>query len=512
MRKSGAMKERFVKVCNVRNVMIFLIVVYLISLIPLCVVSRYNYPSADDYTNGSSTHHLWEETHSVVKILIDATGRTVDEYGGWRGCYTSSYLSALPPCIFGQEWTFLTPIISLLLITLSILFFMNQLIRKALKADWKLGVCLSMIILLACVQCLPSAARCELLYWYSGACNYAYIHAFALIYFGLLIAVANDQGKKRIVDIVFACVMAFVAAGGNQMSSLNGAIIVITSMLVITVKRKWKKYGIMFIPFAFYLASFVLSMAAPGDWVRMQYTTSMGPVKAVFVSLYYTFSRVVNEWTTWSVILLELMTVPFFWTLAKNIRFKVRYPLLIIAYGYGVVSAMMTPPLFAVSSIEAGRIQGLVYWMYILILTLCVGYAVIWGYQKLNGVPVGDIDSEGAGLFSFDSTCFLLGCIVFFAFGTGLTLLPDSYYFTATSALQDLTNGKAEGFAEEMQQRLDTYEQGTGETVTVYELQNQPELLFFSDIKPNYEDWENKAVAKYFDLQDVIWLPKENEE
>ena len=41
------MKERIVKLCNIRNVMIFLIVVYLLSLVPLCMISKYNYPSAD---------------------------------------------------------------------------------------------------------------------------------------------------------------------------------------------------------------------------------------------------------------------------------------------------------------------------------------------------------------------------------------------------------------------------------------------------------------------------------
>lgn len=213
---------------------------------------------------------------------------------------------------------------------------MDQLIGNALKGDRRIGVCLSMIILFTCVQCLPSAARCELVYWYSGACNYAYIHAFALIYFGLFIAVANRQGKRRIVDIVRACIMAFVAAGGNQMSSLNGSIVVLTTIGMITRQKKWKQYKLLLIPLVFYLASFVLSMAAPGDWVRMQYTTSMNPVKAVLVSLYYTFSRAVNEWTTWSVILLELMTIPFFWKLAKSIQFKVRYPILVIAFGYGL--------------------------------------------------------------------------------------------------------------------------------------------------------------------------------
>mgnify|MGYP004658522811 FL=1 len=501
------MKERIIKICNIRNIMILFIVVYLASLIPLMAISKYNYPSADDYTNGASTYHLWNETHSLPKILVDATGRTVDEYGGWRGCYTSSYLSALPPCIFGQEWTFLTPVIALILLTFAVLFFMDQLVGKALKADRKIGVCISMLILFTCVQCLPSVARCELLYWYSGACNYAYIHAFALIYYGLLIAVAYDQGRKKIVDIVLACIMAFIAAGGNQMSSLNGAIVVVTVIFMITWKKKWKQQKLMLIPLIFYLASFALSMAAPGDWVRMQLTTSMSPVKAVLVSLYYTFSRAVNEWTTWSVILLELMAIPFFWKLAGSIRFKVRYPLLVIAFGYGVVSAMMTPPLFAVSSIEAGRIQGLVYWMYILVLTLCVGYTVVWGYQKLHGVT-GEEDLSVPKEFSFDSSCYLLACIGFFVWGACLTLLPDDHYFMMTSAITDLRNGKAQGFAQEMQERIEIYENSETGIVEVNELENQPELLFFSDIKPDSSDWENNAVAKYFDLKEVIWKPR----
>lgn len=498
--------ERITKLITVKRVMIFLIIVYLLSLIPLCMISKYNYPSADDYTNGASTYHLWNETHSVPQILIDATGRTVDEYGGWRGCYTSSYLSALPPCIFGQEWTFLTPLISLLLLSLSVVFLVDQIVGRMLKADRRIGICISMVILFISVQSLPSVARCEFLYWYSGACNYAYIHAFALIFYGLLIAVATHQGKRRKVDIVLACVMAFVTAGGNQMSSLNGTIVVLSVIALIIWCKKWKEYKVLLIPLLCYLASFVLSMAAPGDWVRMQYTTSMGPVKAVLVSLYYTFNYAVDEWTTWPVMLLEVMLVPFFWMLAKNITIRFRYPVLVIAFGYGMVSAMMTPPLFAVSNIEAGRIQGLVYWMYILVLTLCVGYAVIWGYQKLHGVRKKDeicIPSEEA--FSFHGSCWILSCMAVFAFAAGLTIMPTPYYFTMTSAVTDLVNGNAQGFALEMQERVELYESSDTGVVEVYELEHQPELLFFSDLKPDSSDWENKAVAKYFDLEEVIW-------
>ena len=44
------------------------------------------------------------------------------------------------------------------------------------------------------------------------------------------------------------------------------------------------------------------------------------------------------------------------------------------------------------------------------------------------------------------------------------------------------------------------------------ELENQPELLFFSDIKPDSSDWENNAIAKYFDLKEVIWKPRKQQD
>ena len=69
-----------------------------------------------------------------------------------------------------------------------------------------------------------------------------------------------------------------------------------------------------------------------------------------------------------------------------------------------------------------------------------------------------------------------------------------------------MRNGTAQGFAEEMQQRLDLYLESKDKVVEVHELENQPELLFFSDLKPDSTDWENMAVAKYYKLKEVIWL------
>ena len=502
------MQERIRKIFNVKYIAIFLIMIYLISLIPLCIISKYNFPSADDYSNGAQAFHLWEETHSLVGILTDGMRRAANEYLTWRGCYTSSYLSALPPCIFGQQWTFLTPIIALLLLSFGVIYLVDCIAVKILNANRYSALCISILMLIASVQCLPSEARCEFLYWYSGACNYAYIHAFALFFYGLLIAVANDKGKKQLADIVLCCIMAFLVAGGNQMSALNGAIVVLTMVVIITWKKQWRKWKVLGIPVAVYLISFIISIVSPGNFVRMGEGASMGAVKAILISLFYTFSEAVNQWTTWSVLLLEFMMIPFFWIIAKKVTFKLRYPIIVVAFGYGVVSALMTPPLFAVSNIEAGRIRGLVYWMYILVLTLCIGYCVIWLYQKLNGLAERVKLQSGENVLSWNWSCFLMSCVLFFLLASGLTLIPDSDYFTSSSAVTDLRNGKAQGFADEMQQRLDLYLESKDKVVEVYELENQPELLFFSDLKPDSSNWENMAVAKYYDLKEVIWLSK----
>ena len=476
----------------------FLTAIYIISLVPIIMISGYNYPSADDYTNGYKGYLVWNETHSISAVLGEAFSRAANEYIEWRGCFTSSFLSALPPSIFGERWCFVTTLIMLILLSAATMYLFYCIIVKVFKSDKYTSQCISMLVLLMAVQCMSTGERTEFLFWFSGAINYAFIHGLEMFFGGILISIACDKEKKHVFKLIVASILGFLVGGGNQMSSLNALIIVVTAALIITKQKKWNEYKLLAIPMIIYVISIIFSIVAPGNWVRAQASNMMNPLKAIFVSFYYCLDLALNDWTTWPVIVMIIMMIPFFWRAAGKVEFQFPYPLVVLGYGYCIVSAMMTPPLFAVGNIEAGRIQGLTYWMYILLLTLSVGYVTGWCQKKYG---------KRCDKFTNEMCWCLIGCVCFLGFGSAITIIPEPYYYTTTSAITDLANGNARIFAQEMDKRIEIYKNNQGGSIVVEELTSQPELLFFSDVKPDSQDWENLGVARYYGV-DSITLQK----
>lgn len=495
------------KLINPENLAIFLTAVYCLSLLPVLLIAKYNYPSADDYSNGLRCYQAWHTTHSFLAVLKEAIGRTIFEYTQWRGCFTSSFLSALPPSIWGERWYGLTTLIIVVSLTASVLYFLSCLLKKVFQADNYSHLAISMLLLIMLVQCIRPGARTELLYWYSGAINYAFIFSLELFFLGIMISLACNREKRKIPQIILSSILGFVVGGGNQMSTLNALIIIATAIFFITILKKWKEYRTLIIPMGFCILGAVLSFAAPGNFVRAQSSNMMPPVKAIFVSFYYCLELSVTEWISWPVIFMIAMMVPLFWNIAKKIDFKFPCPILAVIYGYCITSAMFTPSLFALGNIGAGRIQGLTYWMFLLMLTLCTFYVTGWTVKKFQ--KYHDPADISFHKFSLDFSWYLASCIGFLGFAFFITIIPEPHYYTATSAATDIMNGTAEGYANECETRIEIYRNVTGEDIWVSPLKNYPELLFFNDITENKEDWINLAVARYYDLGSVS-LQKRN--
>jgi hypothetical protein len=161
---------------------------------------------------------------------------------------------------------------------------------------------------------------------------------------------------------------------------------------------------------------------------------------------------------------------------------------------------MMTPPLFAVGSIEAARLQALTFTMYILVLTLCTGYVTGWCRKKLEGIRAAKGQEETG--FSVNQIWCILCCLCFFALASIITVIPEPHYFTFSSALTDIANGSAKEYGDVLKARIEIYHSGEKD-VTVSPLTAWPELLYFSDIKEDTEDWENRGLCRYYGIDSV---------
>lgn len=479
-----------------KRVSVFLTVVYGLSLIPLLWIALYNYPSADDYSIGSQSHQTWIISHSVFQVLRTGVVRAVNDWLNWMGYFTSNFLMAIPPSTFGERFYILTTWIMLGMLSFSTIYLLHGIFVKVLKGDKYVSFSICMLMLLITVQCM--VGRVEAFYWYSGAVNYIFVHSMSLFFYGLLIGFVYDKGKKRIWDLVAASFLGFLTGGGNQMTALNVAVVLLVVIGFLAFLKKWKKYKPLLIPIGMFYLGFILNVAAPGNWVRASGTSGMNPVKAVGVSFYYCLDYCMGKWSGWPVVIMVIALIPLFWHLTKETEFQFGYPLIVVFFGYCLVSAMMTPPLFAVGNIEAGRLQALTFSMYILVLTLCVGYVTGWIRKKIE---------KKCGLsrisqFSPSQIWCLLGCIVFLGIGSTIMIIPDPHYYTFSSALTDIFSGSAKAYGDALEERATLYNSGEC-IVEVEALPSQPQLLYFSDIKSDTEDWENRGLCRFYGLEAV---------
>ena len=493
-------EKRIAKVITAKTTAILFTIIYVVSLIPLLWIAWYNYPSADDYSIGSSSHLVWAESHSLLRTICQGIVHAADDWKNWMGYFTSNYLMAVPPNAFGERWYVLTTWIMLGILSFSTLYLLRCILVKALGADKYMVHSIAMIILFATVQCMCPEGRVEAFYWYSGAANYIFVHGMSLLFFGLLISACYDKGKKKIYDLVAASVLGFLTGGGNQMTALNVAVVLFFGIVALFFQKSLKKCGVLGIPMGIFYIGFLLNVCAPGNWVRAEEATGMDPIKAIFVSFYECLDRAVGDWTTWPVIVLMIMLIPFFWQIAGEVKLSYRYPAVILFLGYCLVSAMMTPPFFAVGNMEAGRIQALTYVMYIFLLSLCVGYVTGWVRRMIYGKKQ---DEPATTNFTASQNWCLIGCFLLMVFGSILNIIPEPYCFTYSSAIEDIKNGDAQVYGTALKERSERYHGAEQGMVEVDPLPARPVLLYFSDIKEDEEYWENIGLARFYGLEGV---------
>ena len=115
------------------KVSVFLVLLFIASLIPIALISRYNYPCADDFGFSAYSHIAWQETHSIPSVLGGAVRTVVERWFGWQGTFSSIFVMALQPAIWGESFYCLVPWIMIGTMSASTLFFCAQYFEKSLE-------------------------------------------------------------------------------------------------------------------------------------------------------------------------------------------------------------------------------------------------------------------------------------------------------------------------------------------------------------------------------------------
>ena len=517
------------KSCDLRWLSYLLIVIYALSLIPVLVIGKYDYPSADDFSMGLGTRLVYEATGSLLAVAGKILSETVRYYRTWIGYFTSCLFTTVSPATFGEAWYALTPAVILLALHVGVAIFFYALMEKALGMNRYVRRCMTVLALFLMVQRMPEGSlRVEAFYWYSGAGNYTLTFSAGLLYLAFyVLSVCGVRSRSRSLFLVLACIMGFLAGGGNYLSALSFAVVSVL-FAVYLVKRKIGRL----LPAAFYLCGFAVSCLSPGNRIRGGEAEGYGALKSILLSLYYTLSYPLNQWMNWAVLLILALAGVIFWmgfaenglsganakadgavasekagetvrgaaasekagsgAQAVQLRFAAPFPAAVLAYG--IVSCVVTPALYAQGNMDAGRIQS-TFWLHAVLVLLLLEWYLVGGlyrrFSKQQNASAVSCLRNGAG-------GFVRAILLFFIVFSLLAVKGNPDFYTGTSAVSELLDGSAAQYGRENEERLRILKNSREQDAVLPRYTVQPNLLYFEDVSEDPDDWINQKMSEYY--------------
>ena len=496
------------KSCDLRRLSYLLIVIYALSLIPVLVIGKYDYPSADDFSMGLGTRLAYEATGSLLAVSGKILSETVRYYRTWIGYFTSCLFTTVSPATFGEAWYALTPAVILLALHVGVAVFFYALMEKALGMNRYARRCMTVLALFLMVQRMPEGSlRVEAFYWYSGAGNYTLTFSAGLLYLAFyVLSVCGVRSRNRSLFLVLACIMGFLAGGGNYLSALSFAVVSVL-FAVYLVKRKIGRL----LPAAFYLCGFAVSCLSPGNRIRGGEAEGYGALKSILLSLYYTLSYPLNQWMNWAVLLILALAGVIFWmgfaekagngAQAVQLGFTAPFPAAVLAYG--IVSCVVTPALYAQGNMDAGRIQS-TFWLHAVLVLLLLEWYLVgglyrWFSKEQNASAVSCLrNTSAASCLRNGAGGFVRAILLFFIVFSLLAVKGNPDFYTGTSAVSELLDGSAAQYGRENEERLRILKNPREQDAVLPRYTVQPNLLYFEDVSEDPDDWINQKMSEYY--------------
>ncbi len=382
-------------------------------LAPSIYVSRYAYPWGDDFGYGCDPRAVFLRTGSVIAAVAEAIKISYYTWFDWQGTYSSCFMMALQPAVWNMEMYHLTGIIMLATLLLSYLVFGQLLLHRKLGISSAASAFIALLVYLASVEMIPGPA--EGFNWYNSAVHYTFMHSWLVIMIALLSLVSAEKTKKNTVMIVVLCVLALFVAGGNNVTTLSGVLLLFLiegfafCFGVIGKVDSGKQYALRILPVTItFLAGFLLNVLSLGNRRRMEesgLTGSIDTVRVILRAFAVSVRYLINSfsWELFAVILIVSAVVFEAFAgdgLACKFNFSFPMPLLVIMASYGLLSAMFCPMLLLaqdeydfrrvyLKAIDMIRTENIVYFSMVLLIVFDVIYVLGWICQKdlLKQIP-----------------------------------------------------------------------------------------------------------------------------
>lgn len=484
-----------------------LLAAVLLSFIPLLFISKYNHMSADDYSYGLKTHKVWQESHSIVETVKAAGEQVADSYESWQGTFTSIFLMALQPGVFGEQYYWMGAVFLIFLYAMSFYLFGHIMLTKLLHADKYQAGIVTLIMLLLCTQWLQ--APVQAFYFYNAGVHYIFMFSMLLLALCLQVLLAAGT-KKKVWCAMGGAALGFLIGGGNYVTAFLYLLLFLTILFVSLLlqykdREKRRNAGWQIFSLIPFLCSFLISVIAPGNFNRGDKFEDVSPIKAIGLSFRYSIEGC-NIWMTLSVVCIFLLLLPLVAGMVKKTSFSFPLPGLVVVYAYCLFAAMYAPTCYALGFPGAGRCRNIYRIVYYIMLLFDLIY--VSGYIKHKIVKEGLLEAVRKAEAFFKSHIWLPFTLITAGFLL-LTVLSDDWNSYATlSAVKSVWEKEAQLYHVQSLER-ETLLKTTGENkVEIMATTVHPKLLFFDDITADHKDWRNRYMAKWYGKKKVILIER----
>lgn len=460
-------------------------------MLPVFAAALFARPSADDFGYAMNTRAVVMQGGTLGELLAAALRTDAQFFNSWQGLYSSGFLLAFQPGIFGGRWYGLTTVFIVAVLFLCLWGALALVGRHAAPGQRLLPPALALLFTYAFVQGMPN--QVEGLYWFNGAANYIPFFALTVLNVGLL---ADQLAARRPwISMLASVALSAVISGGHHVAALlNLMLLALAVPAALRRRRAWP-----LLPFAAGLAGLLVNLTAPGTRVRMEGFSSASLPEAIVKSLVLTVLNLLRWLDVPLLCLLALLTPAALWLAQKGSVPKAVWsrpwlpPLVTLLLQWG----MLWLPSYTMGGIGAGRLINVV-WMTFL-LGIGVSWCVLVGWLVCRrGVDIGRWLPQKHGAVIAAALLVCIGCIGGHTVKEG----QDNHFATSLEALYELGQGTPQRFAAAMDSREALLLDKTAQDVTIRPLteEERPYLLYFSDVTPGPDQW---GLAQYYGKQSV---------
>ena len=476
-----------------------LAVFFVLQVIPILYLGKFNHPTSDDFKYGAYSHAAWQETGSLAAVVEAAIKGVVEDYQTWQGSYSALFLMRLEPTVFGEKYYGLVPWIMLGGLTVGTLYFVRTLCKVVLRSDTLHYISMSILVLSLCVQFSPVAS--EQFFWYNSSVYYNAFHALFLFYVSWLIRF-GCEGKKRY--IIYMALGGLVLGGGNYVTALLLTITQATSLVLLWYIKKKRELWIVLLLWIEFLACFAFSAAAPGNAIRGAEIAGYGAISSIVRSLlqgvrYY--MAWIDKW--WLIVALFMMPIMF--ALIQKTSFSFRFPVLVLLYLYGAFSAMSCPTFYALGSTGPGRIINIIYDSFLLTSYIQLFYLLGYICRKWQDAA-SEEKRQNESLKDLFRALYNGAMITLCSM---LLLSGNILDITTVTACKVWLGGKGEQYDREYRQRLAVLEDDTVMDVVFEPYTVEPELVFIADGTEDPEFVNNREWADFYGKNSLVIRARE---